>query len=257
MTSYGFIGTGVITEAVIVGMMRSDHPVDRVTVSPRNEAIAKSLADRFPKVTVGADNQSVVEASDVIVIAVLPQMAEEIITKLRVPEGKKIVSLVAGTSHARLASWTGRPPEAIVRAVPLPFVATGEGVTAVFPADRATEALFNAMGKAVVCADQNEFDLFAVATALMGSYFGILERASDWLAAKGMAREKARDVLLPLFGSLAKFADAAPAMDFTALRHHFSTKGGLNEQVFRDFEAAGGSRALTSALDRVLERAKR
>lgn len=257
MTTYGFIGTGVITEAVIVGMMRSGLAVDRVTVSPRNAEIAKSLAARFPKVAVAAGNQAVVDASDVVIFAVLPQMVEEIIAGLKVPLDRKIISLVAGTSHARLSAWTGHSAASIVRAVPLPFVATGEGVTAVFPADATAEALFNAMGKAVVCADQNEFDLFAVATALMGSYFGVLERTSDWLAANGMARDKARAVLLPLFGSLAKFANAAPAMDFAALRHHFSTKGGLNEQVFRDFEAEGGSRALTSALDRVLERAKR
>jgi len=33
-------------------------------------------------------------------------------------------------------------------------------------------------------------------------------------------------------------------------------KGGLNEQVFMDFEARGGTEALFKALDRVLVRAK-
>lgn len=256
MTNYGFIGTGVITEAIIVGLMRSDLPVSRVTVSPRNPEIARGLAGRFDKVAVASANQAVVDASDIIILAVLPRMAGDIVRGLAIPAEKKIISLVAGTSHATLSSWTGHPATAIVRAVPLPFVATGEGVTAVFPSDAAAETLFNAMGTAVVCAGQNEFDLFAVATALMGTYFGILERAAGWLSANGFTEAKARDVLLPLFGSLAKFADASPALSFAELRNHFSTRGGLNEQVFADFEASGGSAALVKALDRVLERAR-
>jgi pyrroline-5-carboxylate reductase len=34
----------------------------------------------------------------------------------------------------------------------------------------------------------------------------------------------------------------------------FSTKGGLNEQVFAEFKENGGTKALTLALDSVLKR---
>lgn len=144
-----------------------------------------------------------------------------------------------------------------MRAIPLPFVAAGEGVTAVFPADPPAERLFNAVGTAAVCKSQEEFDLFAVTSALMGTYFGLLERLSDWLGNNGMSGQTARAVLVPLFASLAKAAQASEATSFADLRQAHSTKGGLNEQVFADFEALGGSTALFTALDRVLARAKR
>lgn len=252
--NYGFIGTGVITEAIITGMMRSGLPVTRIIVSPRNKDVAKRLSERFAKVEVAADNQAAADHADVLVLAVVPQIAEEVLTGLSIRPGTKIISLVAGTSHDKLSAWTRQPADTIVRAVPLPFVATGEGVTAIFPADATAEALFNAMGKAVPCATKQEYDLFAVVTALMGTYFGVLQRSAGWLSANGLAPEKTRDFLLPLFGSLAQFAKDSPDMSFGQLRDHFSTRGGLNEQVFADFEAKGGSAALTQALDRVLKR---
>lgn len=254
--TYGFIGTGTITEAIIVGMMHSRLATADVVVSPRSDAVARSLAQRFPNVTVAESNQAVVDAADIVILAVRPQVAEEVLTALAIPRHKKLISLIAATKHARLAQWTGHEADAIVRAIPLPFVAAGEGVTPILPADATAQDLFDAMGKAVVCATQDEFDLFAVSTALMGTYFGMLERVAGWLAAKGLTRDQARDALVPMFGSLARMAAAAPQLSFQQLREGHSTRGGLNEQVFADFEAKGGSEALLAALDRVLTRVR-
>jgi hypothetical protein len=45
-----------------------------------------------------------------------------------------------------------------------------------------------------------------------------------------------------------------PTIDFDRLIAGFATKGGINEQLRRDLEAAGVFEALTGALDRVLDR---
>lgn len=254
---YGFIGAGTITEAIVTGMMASPLPIAKVVLSPRNAEIARSLADRFDGVEVAASNQAVVDASDVLVLAVRLQVAEEVLRNLSIPEGKKIVSVVAATSHEKLAAWTGRPADTIVRAIPLPFVAERDGVTAVYPPDAEAEKLFNALGKAVACATKHEFDLLAAASSTMGTYFGILERMTEWLVDQGMDEGKARSYLTPLFGSLAHVASRSSETRFAQLRQEFSTRGGLNEQVFSDFESGGGSIALSQALDRVLERIKR
>lgn len=251
---YGFIGTGTITEAIIVGMMNSRLSAAKVVVSPRGHAVARSLAGRFANVTVAQSNQAVVDAADILILAMRPQVAEEVLTALAIPRGKKLISLIAATSRARLAQWTGHEADVIVRAIPLPFVAAGEGVTPILPADAVAQDLFDAMGKAVVCTTQEEFDLFAVSTALMGTYFGMLERVAGWLTAQGLTQAQAREAIVPMFGSLTRMAAAAPQLSFRQLREGHSTPGGLNEQVFSDFEAKGGSDALLKALDRVLVR---
>lgn len=253
--TYGFIGTGTITEAIITGMMVSPLAGERIVVSPRSHAVARSLAERYPNVSVADSNQAVAEAADVLILAIRPQVAGEVLASLAIPPKTKIISLVAATSHATLAAWTGHDAGGIVRAIPLPFVAEREGVTAVFPADPQAERLFNAVGAAAVCGTQDEFDLFAVTSALMGTYFGLLERLSDWLTARGMTDKQAREALVPLFGSLARVARGSSA-SFADLRAAHSTRGGLNEQVFVDFEALGGRDALFNALDRVHLRAR-
>ena len=254
--TFGFIGTGTITEAIITGMMKSPLAHEKIILSPRSQAVARALAERHPNVRVADGNQAVVDAADVLVLAVRPQIAEAVMAPLTIPATTKIISVIAATSHATLAQWTGHEAHGIVRAIPLPFVAEREGVTAVFPADPQAERLFNAVGVAAVCKSQEEFDLFAVASALMGTYFGLLERLSQWLTDNGMSGPAARGVLAPLFGSLAKVAQASETASFHDLRLAHSTRGGLNEQVFSDFEALGGSAALFNALDRVLVRAR-
>lgn len=253
---YGFIGTGTISEAIITGLMRSSLAGTRAVVSPRSEVIAKSLAKRYPQVKVARSNQAVVDEADLLIFAVRPQVAEEVLTALTIPTSKKLISLIGATRHDTLSSWTGHATTSLTRAIPLPFVADGEGVTAVFPADPEAERLFNAMGTALVCRTQDEFDLFAVTSALMGTYFGFLERIADWLEGNGMPARQAHEILLPLFSSLAKVARSSSQVNFSELRDAHSTKGGLNEQVFLDFEKLGGTKALFTALDRVLVRAK-
>lgn len=251
---YGFIGTGTITEAMVIGLMSSSLAVEKVLVSPRNADIADSLSKRFDKVVVALNNQAVVENADVIVLAVRLQIAEQVLTEITIPREKKIISVIAATDHAKLSKWTGHPADTIVRAIPLPFVADRDGVTAVFPPDRAAEDFFSAMGSAVSCKTKTEFDLLAAASSTMGTYFGILEGLSAWLEKEGMDRDKAKSYLSPLFASLAHDARRASDASFTELRGRFSTKGGLNEQVFREFVDLGGMSSLDQAMDNVLTR---
>jgi len=69
-----------------------------------------------------------------------------------------------------------------------------------------------------------------------------------------MPYAQAKSYLAPLFESLARTAAKPDAPGFETLREEFSTKGGLNEQVFVDFDQHGGGKALTDALDGVLAR---
>ena len=124
------------------------------------------------------------------------------------------------------------------------------------PPDETAARIFNALGGAIEVSDVESFDGYGAASALMATYFGLLERISGWMVAEGLPAHKARESLVPLFHSLARVAAATPQASFAELREGHSTRGGLNEQVFADFEAEGGSQALLDALDRVFRRAR-
>jgi pyrroline-5-carboxylate reductase len=251
----GFVGTGAITEAMVTGIVGSGLDVTGILVSPRNQAVAARLASQFPSVRIATNNQEVVDAAEVLFLAVRPQIAEEVITALEFRKGHTVVSVIAATDRSRLLAWI-REDVQLTQAIPLPFVADREGVTAIYPPNREIASIFAVLGSAVECETKEEYDLLAVASALMGTYFGILDRATGWLAEKGMPREKARTYLAPLFASLAQRAARADQTSLEVLRREFSTPGGLNEQVFEEFDCGGGSRALTDALERVLNRVK-
>lgn len=250
----GFIGTGAITEAMVRGLLARPAALPHVMVSQRSADISARLAVEFPQVIVSGDNQAIVDGCDTVVLAIRPQIAEEVIRPLRFRDGQKIISVVAATGREALLYWIGADVR-LSQAIPLPFVARRSGVTAIYPADMDTAAIFNVLGKAVECETKAEYDLLAAASALMATYFGIMQTATEWLAEKGLPEEKARAYLTPLFAGLSEVAVlAGDRTDFTEISHEFATKGGLNEQVLQDFDGKGGSRVLKDALSRVLER---
>lgn len=244
----GFIGTGNITAAMVEGLGGG------VVLSPRGTAIAEGLAARFPDVTVAESNQAVVDQCDMVVLAIRPQVAEEVVRALRFRPGQKLLSLVAATPVEVIRDWTGLDLP-VIRAIPLPFVAHRRCVTPIIPPDAEVAALFDRLGQTVECRTQDEFDLLAVGSALMGSYFGLLEVAQDWLVERGLPKAAAKDYMAGLFADLGRVAEGS-GKGFGALREEYSTRGGLNEQVFRVFGEEGGVQALRSALDQVLVRVK-
>jgi pyrroline-5-carboxylate reductase len=243
----GFIGIGTMAAAMIEGLGGGD-----LVLSPRGAALAEGLAARLPGVRVAASNQAVVDAASTIILAVRPQIIEEVTRALRFRPGQKVISLVAATQIESLRAWIGLDIP-VIRAVPLPFVTTRSCVTPIYPPDPETEALFHRLGLALPCESLSDFDLLAAGSTTMGSYFGLLETIQSWLVAEGLPEASARAYMAGLFDNLGRIARQSPA-PFGQLREEYSTRGGLNEQVHRDFAAAGGSAAMTQALDSVLRR---
>lgn len=247
----GFVGTGTITAHLVRGLKASPLADWPVILSPRNATVAARLAADLPGVTVGRDNQSVIDAADVVILAVRPQVAEAVLRGLKIRADQPMISLIAATPAARISEWTGAVQ--VCRAVPLPFVEQRSDVTPVFPPHPVAIDLFNAVGTAMPVQDQASFDLYAAISALMGSYFGILDGAAGWATGQGLPAQDVRTYLAGLFQNLGNVAVNSPH-SFADLRRDHSTPGGLNEQVFTEFARADGMTALTGALDGVLRR---
>jgi pyrroline-5-carboxylate reductase len=249
----GFVGTGEITQAIVTGISKTDLADTPIHLSPRNQAIAERLAGEHANVTVAADNQAVIDNADLVFLAIRPQVAEEVVRALKFRADHHVISLVAATPLDRLTTWINAPVR-LTQAIPLPFVATLNGATAIHPPDEVAASLFGKLGKAIEVSNKTEYDLLGAASALMGTYFGILEAGTKWLENKGLAYESGRAYLVQMFGALTETAAQAPGKPFEDIRVEFSTKGGLNEQVYTNFAADGGIKALSDALDGVFNR---
>lgn len=248
----GVIGTGTITAHLVRGLKASPLADWQIVLSPRNEAIAAELA-RLPGVTVAADNQAVIDASDAVLLAVRPQIAAEVLAPLRFNPARPLISLIAATSLETLSGWTGA--RSICRAIPLPSVQDRACVTPVFPPEPLAMQLFAALGQALPVHDLPAFDAYATGSAVMATWFCMAETAAHWMVENGISAKDAETYMRGLFANLGQtIRDESRSLE--TLRHDHATKGGLNEQTYRVFAENGGAKALKAGMDSVMARIK-
>jgi pyrroline-5-carboxylate reductase len=226
----GFIGTGTIASAIVQGLGVDFGAHSKICLSPRNADVAANLARKFAHVSVAPDNQAVLNVSDVVILAIRPQIARAVLQELSFRRDHHVISLIATAKLATLIELVS-PATAVAKAVPLPAVAFGQGPTAIFPSDPVAAELFNRIGSAIEVDRPEIFDALTAATATMASYFGFAGSIASWLADKGLESTEARRYVGAIFGGLAATANGAMSTSFADLATAHSTPGGINEQL--------------------------
>ena len=254
----GFIGVGTIAEALIMGMCAGGEQRATFLLSPRNADIAKRLAERFSFVEVAGDNQAVIDGSDIIFLAVRPQVAADVLGALKFRQGQRIVSLIATFDVARLRTLVA-PASTIARAAPLPAVARRLGPLTLYPPIPEVARLLEGLGQLVQLQNESDIDAFWAVSGLMSSYFGWLDEIAGWLARQNLEETQVRPYVAALFEALAVTGAERAKDGFDRLVVEHSTPGGLNEQAYRELQAAGWTGLVSQTLDlihaRILGRA--
>jgi pyrroline-5-carboxylate reductase len=251
----GFIGTGAITSAIVTGLNAAGISNDAILVSPRNAETAAALAAKFPNVTVAASNQAVLDGSDVVMLAVRPQVADEVLSQLRFRTDHRVISLMAITPLEQVRAMVA-PAHTVTRAVPLPLVADCCGPTPIFPPDQVAAGIFNRLGTAIEATSADQFIAFSTSTATMAPYFTFAEEIAAWLVRHNVPAADARRYVGTVFQGLGNIAATTQEHSLAALAGEFATRGGINEQVVAHMKARGAFDALSEGLDAVLERMK-
>jgi pyrroline-5-carboxylate reductase len=249
----GFIGTGEITVAMVRGFCSGEPGLERIIVSPRNAEKAAALAAAFPTVKVACDNQAVVTASDWLVLALLPPVAEEVLASLQFSPDHNVVSVIAGLPLARVTELVA-PAQVLAQVLPLPPAARKLGPVGICPPNDAVTQLFARIGTPVEVAREADFEAFWTVTSLMAPYYGLLHHGAAWLVDKGVPPDAAGRYVGSMFHALAENARQAGTEGFARLTQSSQTPGGLNEQTYRTLSDAGIYSHIDQALDAVLAR---
>src|SRR5712691_11093476 len=194
----GFIGVGNMGEALVKGLIASKAAAPaQILVSARRPERVKELEKLYG--VRGASNSEVARDSDVVVLAVKPQILDQVLRGIsgEVSRDKLIVSVAAGVPIAAIERRL-RPPMRIVRAMPNTPATVAAAATALAMGEHATDAdlatattIFDSVGLTVVL---EESQLDAV-TGLSGSgpayVFLIIEALSDAGVKMGLSRYNA------------------------------------------------------------------
>lgn len=253
MSTIGFIGTGHITAAMVAGLCGAPVPPARIVVGPRNAATAADLVRRFQRVTVAADNQGVVNASDWVVLAVRPQVARPVVAALKFKPGQRVLSLIAPVDDQWIDEAVA-PGRLVARIFVMPPVELRIGPTMFFPYDAEVAALLQPLGTAMPVRDRRELLALWSLTALLAPYYGFLASSAEWAVANGARADSATAFVTATFHALAAIADRPGAAPPADLAQHAQTPGGLNEQVMKELAAKDWFAAISPALDGILKR---
>lgn len=252
--SIGFIGVGSLATAMVEGLCADDAPP--IQLSPRGATNAAALAERFETVRVHETNQTVVDASDVVVISVLPQQLADVLDEIDVPTDRVVISAItSGWPVARIAERLGGGAD-VVRSIPLPSVRERAGTTPMFPDHPVARALFELLGGVLVPAAEDDLDAITVATATVATHLEYLSTIAGWLGERGFEPAAAEHFVRAMFDGL---GPELRARDLTLqhIRQSHETPGGLNLQIRTEWLDQANRTALTDTFDRVLDRIRR
>lgn len=253
----GFIGTGGITTALVTGLCTCPEAPDQITVSPRNRIRAQDLANNFPQVRIATSNQQILDDSEWIFLAVLPDKAQDIIADLNFREDHKIISLLSGTAVNQVALWTAPARQAPVRVIPMPFVTRHIGPIVLYPHAEEVSEILAPLGQIIPVKTEHELEMLAALSALMAPYYGLVHHVVEWARAANLRPEEAINYTTSMFQALSILAREREDGDLEALMKESMTPGGLNELATRVIENNKGFTSWTDALTAVQERLTR
>jgi pyrroline-5-carboxylate reductase len=192
----GFIGAGNMATAIIGGILKANvFPAASITVSNRSSEKLDPLKALGIHVT--TNNAEVVHQSDFIILAVKPQMLEEVISPLADQfAGKCVVSIAAGISVAWLKERL--KGAYIVRVMPNTPLQLGLGATAVaaapeVPVDYFQRVLtvFQSAGETAVIDEAFMDDVIPVNGSSPAFFFRFADAMTRWAEEQGMDGELA------------------------------------------------------------------
>ncbi|MGB1172891.1 MAG: pyrroline-5-carboxylate reductase [Marinobacterium sp.] len=241
--SIAFIGTGNMAGAILEGLMATGYPVDKLWATRRQIDKLASYTERGVNTT--TENHLAIEAADIVVISVKPQMMRDTLTELAPTLQKRkplLISVAAGISCDSLERWAGGEL-AVIRSMPNTPSLLKLGASGLFANPRVTEeqkaqatSISEAVGIATWCDTEEGIDQV---TAVSGSgpayFFLMMEKMIEAAQALGMSPEAARQLTIQTAKGAAEMA-AQTGIEPAQLRKNVTSPGGTTEQAINSFE---------------------
>ena len=258
----GFIGAGVMAEALVRGMLKKEVARARQLFASDPAAERRELFADMIGENVFASNGKVAEEAEVIVLAVKPQVLPTVLEELRpeVHTEHLVVSIAPGVTLSWLHEQCGI--SRLVRVMPNTPALVGEGAAAYCLGPRAndadatlTEQMLGAVGEAI----QVDEKLMDAVTGLSGSgpayVFMTIAALSDGGVKMGLSRKTATHLAAQTVKGAAEMVLESEQHP-EALKDQVTTPGGTTIEAVHALEKAGLRRAFMDAVEAATRKSK-
>jgi pyrroline-5-carboxylate reductase len=172
MKTIGFIGVGELALYTIRGVRLGGYE-GRILLSPRNREKAQLLASQHG-CEVQADNQSVIDQCDCVVIATRPADCLQTLSSLEFKPGQLLISVVAGIEVEQLREVLPGDLE-IVRAMPVSSAEAGSSPTLIYPDNALVHEFFDFCGNTIAVDNEAWFTQGSVLACVYCWFFSLYE----------------------------------------------------------------------------------
>ncbi len=261
-TRIAFIGAGNMASALIGGLIADGTAKDSIIASDPNTDQRSHLHDSYGICTVD-NNAEAISDADVVVLAVKPQLLQQVCNELSSHLKDKhclIVSIAAGIRCSTMSKWLNSDLP-IVRCMPNTPAMLQVGATGLYATDNVSneqrdqaERILRAVGITLWVNEEADIDSVTAVSGSGPAYYFLMMEAMQAAAEKlGLPAETAK--LLTLQTALGAARMALESQDDPAtLRQKVTSPGGTTEQAILSFEENGlrdiFEQAMTAARDR-------
>ena len=194
----GFIGTGQIAKATILGILGSKLKINKIYISKRSKKISKQLSKKSKKIVILTDNQEIINNSNWVFLSITPEVGNKILKNLKFKSSQTIINYISTIGITQLKKYI-KVKAKIVRALPLPPIALKKGPVPICPANKKVKIFFNHLGTAVEISNEKLFTNLWCMTAMMAPFYENLNTLSEWLSNKGLNKVDAQKYVTSLF----------------------------------------------------------
>ena len=255
----GFIGAGNMATGMARGLAQAKGEPGAPEAMLFADADPKRASELAAEVDGEAldSNRAVADAADVVLLAVKPNVLDEVAPDL-VEAGTPVISILAGTSLERLQE--ALPGVDLVRVMPNLGAQLRQAVLCVaHPADLGEEPRRQALELLGLVGEVIELDedLIDAATALMGCSPGYLALMAEVLVEEGVKEGLNEEQALSMVArSMAATGALLELHDPVALKQAVASPGGMTEAGLAALEERAIRPALAAAVDASLERVR-
>lgn len=260
----GFIGTGNMGNAIINGLIASKFVSEKeINIFDLNDDKIKKISEKY-SVNSLQNETEIVENSDIIILAVKPDVYSPVLKKIKdkIKKNKIIITIAAGVTIDDVEKIVGKDKK-IVRTMPNTPAQVMEGMTAAaFNKNINSEekeiifGLLNSFGESIEIEEKLMHTFTAISGSLPAYVYIFAEALSDGGVLEGMPREKTYKIIAQAIkGSVEMMLKTGKHPGI--LKDEVTSPGGTTIEALKVLENGNFRGTLINAVSKCTEKSKK